>query len=372
MDTIVYLDHNATSPVRPAVAEAHAHALSLTGNVSSVHRCGRMVRRLVEDARDKVAALVGADAANVVFTSGGTEANNLALRGFEGRVLVSAVEHPSVLKAVDDPEVVPVDGNGIVDVDALESMLAADDAPALVSVMLANNETGVIQPIAAVVEAARRHNALVHCDTVQGAGKIAFDMASLGVDMLSLSAHKIGGPPGIGALVIGEDMTLRPQMLGGGQERGRRAGTENAAGIAGFGVAADLAASNIDSFSRLSRLRDGLEDHICKASPKTRVFGAGVERLPNTSFLTMPEATGEAQVIALDLDGVAISAGSACTSGKTHASHVLKAMGVDDDEASRAIRVSLGWTTTQDDIDRFLKAWGLFFARTGANKSSAA
>ncbi len=372
MKPAVYLDHNATAPVRPAAAEAVARAFALTGNVSSVHRFGRVVRRLVEDARDAVAALVGADAADIVFTSGGTEANNLALRGCGRRVLVSAVEHDSVLKAIAGAEVVPVDGEGVIDIEALDALLAAGDVPTLVSVMLANNETGVVQPVAALAATARRHGALVHCDAVQAAGKIAFDMDTLGVDMLSLSAHKIGGPPGVGALVVGNGTALEPQAVGGGQERGLRAGTVNAPGISGFGAAAEKAHEGLADFAALAELRDGMETRARRTVPATRIFGAGAQRLPNTSCLTMPGISGETQVMALDLDGVAISAGAACSSGKAHAGHVLEAMGVEPAEGACAIRVSLGWTTTEADIVRFENSWTKLHAASGTGKASAA
>ncbi len=240
MENTVYLDHNATTAVRPEAREAVARALAVTGNPSSVHGSGRTARRLVEDARDAVAALVGADPASLVFTSGGTEANNLALRGLakRTRILCSAVEHTSVLSAMDGFVEIPVDGDGVVDLGALETLLAGEDEPALVSVMLANNETGVLQPVADVAALAHVHGALMHCDAVQAAGKMAIDLESLGCDLMSLSAHKIGGPPGVGALVVTsgveDDGPLIPILRGGGQERVRRAGTENVSGIAGF------------------------------------------------------------------------------------------------------------------------------------------
>ncbi len=373
MDRAVYVDHNATTAVRPAAAEAVAAALSLTGNASSVHGFGRAVRRAVEDARETVAALAGARPADVVFTSGGTEANNLALRGCgRERILVSAVEHDSVLGAAPGAAPIPVDGEGVVDLEALEIMLAGEATPALVSVMLANNETGVVQPLARVAEVARRFGALVHCDAVQAAGKIPVDMAALGVDMLSLSAHKMGGPAGVGALVVADPVPLSPIMFGGGQERGRRMGTENFSGIAGFGAAAGEAREGLDGFAELGRLRDGLERRIRDTSPESRIFGAGAERLPNTSCLTMPGVASETQVMALDLAGVAVSAGSACSSGKVHASHVLEAMNADAAQAASAIRVSLGWNSRLEDVDRFVEAWSALHARAASGQIAAA
>ena len=367
MEHPVYMDHNATTAVRPAVGQAVAHALDLTGNASSVHGPGRAARKLIEDARDRVGALAGAHAQDVVFTSGGTEANNLVLNGWK-RVLVSAVEHASVLKVRPDIEIIPVDGNGIVDLQALDGMLADTStgmAPVLVSVMLANNETGVIQPIAEVSALAEKHGAQVHCDAIQAAGKISVSMADLGVHMLSLSAHKIGGPQGVGALVLSPDgAALSPMLLGGGQERSRRAGTENLPGIAGFGVAAEEALNALSDTARLAVWRDRIEEELGRHTG-VHVFGAGAPRLANTSCLTMPGVAAERQIIAFDLAGVALSAGSACSSGKVEPSHVLAAMGVEMDEAATAIRISLGWTTTEQDIDAFLAAWADIYGRAG-------
>ena len=375
----VYMDHNATTAVLPAVQKAVARALELTGNASSVHGAGRASRKVIEDARDRVAALVGAKSADVVFTSGGTEANNLAIRGLQqdlgqARVLASAVEHTSVLKAASNIETIAVDSEGVVDLEALDTMLAgassANEAgPALVSVMLANNETGVIQPVAGVVAVAKRHGALVHCDAVQAAGKISIDIAALGVHMMSLSAHKIGGPAGVGALVLAGDLAhganLFPIVLGGGQERGRRAGSENLTGIAGFGVAAEEALKDLPEFPNLAVWRNRLEDELGRRQG-VHVFGAGAPRLANTSCLTMPGVVAERQIIAFDLAGIELSAGAACSSGKVEPSHVLAAMGVAVDEADTAIRVSLGWTTADQDIDAFLAAWVDIFERTKA------
>ena len=362
MKNPVYMDHNATTAVRPEARDAVALALALTGNPSSVHGSGRTARRLVEDARDAVAALVGAEPAWVVFTSGGTEANNLALRVLPKRapILCSAVEHASVLSVMDGIVEIPVDGDGVVDLGALEALLAGEDTPALVSVMLANNETGVIQPVADVAALAHEHGALIHCDAVQAAGKMAIDFRALGCDLMSLSAHKIGGPSGVGALVVTSGveggLALIPMLRGGGQERGRRAGTENVPGIAGFGAAARAAREGLTDFARLGRWRERIENRL-RQHAASRVYGFGAPRLANTSCLTMPGVEAETQVIQLDLAGVAVSAGAACSSGKVEPSRVLAAMGVDANEAATAIRVSLGWNTTEDDADKFVEAW---------------
>lgn len=362
MKNPVYMDHNATTAVRPEARDAVALALALTGNPSSVHGSGRTARRLVEDARDAVAALVGAEPAWVVFTSGGTEANNLALRVLPKRapILCSAVEHASVLSVMDGIVEIPVDGDGVVDLGALEALLAGEDTPALVSVMLANNETGVLQPVADVAALAHEHGALIHCDAVQAAGKMAIDFRTLGCDLMSLSAHKIGGPSGVGALVVTSgvegDLALIPMLRGGGQERGRRAGTENVPGIAGFGAAARAAREGLTDFARLGRWRERIENRL-RQHADSCVYGLGAPRLANTSCLTMPGVEAETQVIQLDLAGVAVSAGAACSSGKVEPSRVLAAMGVDANEAATAIRVSLGWNTTEDDADKFVEAW---------------
>ena len=362
MKNPVYMDHNATTAVRPEARDAVALALALTGNPSSVHGSGRTARRLVEDARDAVAALVGAEPAWVVFTSGGTEANNLALRVLPKRapILCSAVEHTSVLSVMDGIVEIPVDGDGVVDLGALEALLAGEDTPALVSVMLANNETGVLQPVADIAALAHEHGALIHCDAVQAAGKMAIDFRTLGCDLMSLSAHKIGGPSGVGALVVTSgvegDLALIPMLRGGGQERGRRAGTENVPGIAGFGAAARAAREGLTDFARLGRWRERIETRL-RQHADSHVYGFGAPRLANTSCLTMPGVEAETQVIQFDLAGVAVSAGAACSSGKVEPSRVLAAMGVDANEAETAIRVSLGWNTTEDDADKFVEAW---------------
>ncbi|MCH7711136.1 MAG: cysteine desulfurase [Proteobacteria bacterium] len=381
MKHAVYMDYNATAPLRPAVGDAMNEALAITGNPSSVHRFGRLARRVIEEARRQVASLVGAEANEVIFTSGGTEANNLALGSFDGAgIVVSAAEHDSVLGAARMATIAPVDGHGVLDLEALERILQENppqenlNSPpaALVSVMLANNETGVIGPVAAAAEIAHANGALLHCDAVQAPGRIAIDMASLGADLLTLSAHKMGGPQGAGALVARGGVTVVPAQLGGGQERGFRAGTENVAAIAGFGAACDLARRDIADQAHLAAWRDDLEARIGACAPAAKVFGAGAERLGNTSCFTMPGVASETQVMALDLAGVAVSAGAACSSGKVGVSHVLKAMGATEAEASSAIRVSLGWRSRAGDIDQLIEAWRALHARAGAAAVAAA
>lgn len=372
MPGTAYLDYNATAPILPAVRDAVMAALETAGNPSSVHGFGRRARRLVEDARAEVAALAGVAPARVVFTSGGTEANTSALatgaaRGNGRRVLVSAIEHDSVLETVPDAERIPVTPDGTVDLAALDRMLAGDGGTALVSVMLVNNETGVIQPVAEASRLAHAHGALFHCDAVQGAGRIGIDADPLGIDLLTLSAHKLGGPHGVGALVVRDGIPIIPVLRGGGQEQRRRAGTENVAGIAGFGAAARLARDAADGTDRLGRLRDGLERRIAEAAEAAGVpvliYGRAAPRVSNTTCVSIPGIPSETQIMALDLAGVAVSAGSACSSGKVKPSHVLTAMGVDAGAASSAIRVSLGWATGPEEIDRFVDAWSALCRR---------
>jgi cysteine desulfurase len=358
-----YLDWNATAPLRPEAAAAMSEALHRWGNPSSVHRRGRAARQIIEGARVAVAGLLGdVDPSGVVFVSGGTEANHLALIGVgRARVLVSAIEHDSVRHAVSAAEIIPVGPEGIVALDALDRLLDADARPALVSVMYANNETGVIQPVAEIAAIARRHGAVFHCDAVQAAGKVALEVGTIGADLVTLSAHKIGGPPGVGALVVTGGIDLAPQLRGGGQEHRRRAGTENLPGIAGFAAAA--AAAELTAYERVAALRDRLETEIAAIAPEAVVLGAAAPRLPNTSAIAMPGVAAETQVVALDLDGVMVSAGAACSSGKVGPSHVLAAMRVDPEIAASTIRVSLGWTSSEAEVGHLLRAWTALYRR---------
>ncbi len=367
MSERIYLDYNATTPARPEVVEAVAGILASGGHASSIHRAGRAARSAVEEARHALAGLIGAEADEILFTGSGTEANNQALRcSGRRRVLCSAIEHESVRFAVPDTIELPVGGDGTLDLDALDRELAGSGEPAVVAVMLANNETGVIQPIAEAAAICARHGAWLHCDAVQALGKIALDVASLGADSYAFAAHKLAGPQGVGALVVRTPGSVGRLIHGGGQERGLRAGTENVAGIAGFGVAARLAGETLDRFAGLADLRDGLERRVREIAPGRIVFGAASPRLPNTAKLTMPGVSSETQVMAMDLAGIAISAGSACAAGKVEPPYVLGAMGVADDVAVTAVRVSLGWRTRAGDVDRFVTAWRELYERAGA------
>ena len=363
----IYLDNNATMPLRPEARRAMIAALECGGNASSVHAEGRYARQVIEKARRQVGRLVNAPPADVIFTSCGTEANNQvissALTRGTGHILVSAVEHPAVLKVAKasgaQVHVLEVEPDGQVAPQTLASRLEEIGArkapcPVLVSIMLANNETGIIQPIADLARITHEHGGLFHTDAVQGAGKLALDMKALGVDFLSLSAHKIGGPQGAGALVARADVAIEPLILGGGQERSKRAGTENLSGIAGFGAAAQIVRENTEEMSLIKELRDLLEDRIQGFDSNCIILGKDVERLDNTCFFATPGVKAETLVIALDLDAVAISAGSACASGKASTSFVPVAMGYDEETAASMIRVSLGWQNKAEDIERFI------------------
>jgi cysteine desulfurase len=276
-----------------------------------------------------------------------------------------------VLQAAPNAERIAVGADGIVDLVRLEEQLAADPRPALVSVMLANNETGIMEPVAEIAAIAHRHGALFHCDAIQAAGKIPVDVVSIDADLVSLSAHKLGGPPGIGALIVRGSAELMPMIRGGGQERGRRAGSENLPGIAGFAAAATAAANGLVEYDRVRELRDRLEALLLASAPEAFVIGAGAPRLPNTTAIALPRVSAETQVIALDLDGVMVSAGAACSSGKVGPSHVLQAMGLPPEIAGCTIRISLGWSTTEAEIDHFLTAWTAMYRRAGARGAAA-
>lgn len=372
MPEAIYLDHNATSPLRPSAITAVEAALRVIGNGSSVHSYGRQVRRIIEQARADVAALCGASPDMVTFTSGGTEANNLILRYTAcERILVSAVEHPSVMEAPDAADVVPVTSSGIIDVAALDKMLASDSRSSLISIMYANNETGIVQPIGAIAEIARKYGAVFHCDAVQAPGKVSIDVGDFGADLLTISAHKIGGPAGSGALINVSGIEIAPVTRGGGQEKKQRSGTENFIGIAGFGGAAreTLALGN-ENISNVTRLRDRLESEIMDQMPRITIIGSDVERLGNTSYMIMPGMDSDTQVMAFDLAGIALSAGSACSSGTVKASGVLLAMGYEAEEAGSAIRVSFGWSNEDGDVDVFLAALRPLYERAQRHQAA--
>lgn len=378
-----YCDHNATAPLRPEACEAVERALALTGNPSSVHTAGRAARALVEEARQAVARMVQAKPDAVIFTSGATEANALALWGAVEaakdsdrpilRLLVSAIEHKSVLKTAEAVarrladvrlEIVPVTTDGVVDIEALRVLLRGEGR-ALVAVMAANNETGVVQPIAEISRLCRDAGALLLVDAVTAAGKIALDAGLC--DYMSLSGHKLGAPQGAGALIVNDAAPLAAQLVGGGQQKGLRAGTENLSGIAGFGAAAAAIMSNEQERIRITALRDDFERALKNALPETVILGANAPRLANTSNIALPGLAAENIVIALDLDGVMVSSGSSCSSGKISASHVLVAMGMKD---LSSIRVSFGWNSREEDasavVASLVKLWQRAHPRAAA------
>ena len=373
MNESVYLDNNATAPTRPEAVRAVEGVMASVGNPSSVHSHGQKAKKILEQARAEVAALCGAQPDTVIFTSGGTEANNIVLCGTgRPRVLISAVEHPSVRDARSDAKIVPVDHSGVIDLIAMETMLKKNGAEALVSVMAANNETGVIQPISQIATLAHQYGALVHCDAVQAAGKIDIDVTDMGVDFLVISSHKIGGTSGCGAIVNVHGLPLEPLIRGGGQERKVRSGTENLVGIAGFGAAAAVVcAQGKAEMARIGQMRDQLERTIASRIETVSVVGANSERLVNTSCLISPGVSSETQIMALDLAGISASAGSACSSGKVSASPVLDAMGYTEEEASAAIRVSFGWANKEADVDRFVDAFMELYERARDRQSAA-
>jgi len=379
----IYLDYNATAPVRPEVLTRMQELLMQPLNPSSVHSFGREAKKYLENARKTIADSISAWPNEIIFTASGTEANAMALRGISGRrLLVSAIEHSSILRLPLEgggrraervgggesahnitpsltlpPQgggdyLVAVDSNGIIDLAALDAMLK-DNAPALVSVMLTNNETGVIQPISEVSAICKKHGALLHCDAVQGLGKIPVDFGALGGDMMTLSAHKCGGPVGAAALVVRRDLAIVPLLVGGGQELGRRAGTENIAAIAGFSVAVEKI--DLKHMQKLRDWLDGMESEM--ESGGATVFGKSAPRLPNTACVAMPGVGNEVQLMDFDLKGFAVSAGSACSSGRIEPSHVLMAMGVPKPLAASAIRISGGWQTTEKEIQHFTEIW---------------
>lgn len=381
--TRAYLDHNATAPLRPEVREAMQHAFDLVGNPSSVHAEGRAARAAIETARLKVAALVGAEPEDVIFTSGGTEANALALAanpgGLSWQGFVSAIEHPSVLSGggvkPETPTVLPVTADGVVDLEVLARMVR-DELPEgvrpFVSLMAANNETGAVQPVADAAAIVHEAGGILHTDAIQMAGRLPLDLGALGADILTLSAHKIGGPKGVGAVVLAKGTQLRPLMSGGGQEGRRRPGTENVPGIVGFGVAAELAGQDLGSMDVLARRRDALEAGVRNVAPEAVVFSQDVPRLPNTASIAVPGLKAETLVIGLDLSGVSISAGSACSSGKVETSHVLAAMGADPELARAAIRISLGIGNSDNDIQTFIVVFSDLIKRLRKDEKAAA
>jgi cysteine desulfurase len=355
---MIYLDYNATAPIRAQVREVVGELMEMPHNPSSVHRAGRTAKALIEKSRRTVAEALSCFPAEVIFTASGTEANNMALRGCGLMPMaVAATEHASVLKTVPQAVRLPVNEQGVLDLLALETFLNTHSHPACISVMLANNETGVIQPVNEIAQIVHRYGGILHCDAVQAFGKMPVDMTLLGVDMLSLSAHKLGGGQGAGALIVHQHLTIAPFITGGGQELNRRAGTENVAAIAGFAKAVEIGEAETSWRRQLRRWLDEMEAECSAMFPQTcLVLGLGVDRLPNTSCLRMPKVTSEVQLMQFDLRGIAISAGSACSSGRIEASHVVTEM-LGELATDDFIRLSGGWKTTKEEIDIFTAIW---------------
>lgn len=366
-----YLDYNATAPLRPTVLAAMHEVEGFPLNPSSIHESGRAAKKLLEDNRKAIADAVSVFPNEVMFVGSGSEANNMVLRGFDRPILISAVEHASILKtgSLLGADTLPVDENGIVKLDVLAKKLEALGKPALVSVMLANNETGVIQPIAEIADIVHSHGGLLHTDAVQAVGKIVIDFGLLKADMMTIGAHKAGGPVGVAALILRNDLPIKPMVTGGGQELGRRAGTEDVVKIEGFATLMQEVAKAPEA-KRLAELRDMLETQLKVIEPHAHVFGSNVTRLPNTLLIAMPRVKSETQLMNFDLAGFAVSAGSACSSGRIEPSHVLKAMGIPEETASCAIRISIGWNTLENDLISFASAWKNTYERLAKTKAA--
>ncbi len=364
----IYLDYNATCPILPEVKTGMIKLMDLPLNPSSVHRYGKEAKMIIENARKKIATLIKADERfQVIFTSSGTEANNIALKGFKNlRVLTAAVEHPSVLEIAKEA-VIPVDENGVIKLDVLEYLLQKEGPSVLVSIQAANNETGVMQPMAEIAKLVHAYGGLFHTDAVQVCGKIEFDISALDIDLATISGHKFGGPIGASALVFKKSLSLKPLMYGGGQEYRFRPGTQNTIAIHGFGLAADIAGGQSHNMKKVEEIRNYLEDKIQKNYPAAVIFGKNARRLPNTSLIAMKGVTSETQLIYFDLNKIAVSAGAACSSGKVEFSRVLMAMNVEPEIAKNALRISIGCNSTKEEIDIFADLW-LDFAKKQQTK----
>jgi len=360
---MIYLDYNASTPLRPQAKEALVATLALTGNPSSPHHMGRKLRSLIDNARKEILEQIEGE--RLVFTSGGTEANALALSSVEGfPVLLSSIEHDSVLKAHHNPHLIPVTGEGRVDFEKLEPLLSSFEKPGLLSLMLVNNETGVIQPIQDVARLARLKGWKIHTDATQALGHVPLSFKDLGVDLLTLSSHKCGGPIGIGALITKKDLQLRPLIRGGGQEYGMRAGTLSASLVAGFATAVKEAL--MDSLTLFHQWQQKIEESL----PDAVVYGKAAPRVSHVVCLGMPNVPADLQLMAFDLKGIAISAGAACSSGTMKTSHVLTAMGIPEQEARCAIRMSMGWKTCEEDIDQFIQEWQNIYCQQRLKEAS--
>ncbi|MBI3418672.1 MAG: cysteine desulfurase [Proteobacteria bacterium] len=352
-----YLDYCASAPIKRGVWEVTSALMRQTGNASSVHGFGRSQRQRVDMAREEFARRFGVKSSQVIFTSGATESNNTILKAFpDYPVIVSSIEHPSILNVAPEAAQIRVNRDGRVDLNHLEHLLQVLPQPALVCLMLVNNETGVIQPVMEAAKLCKNYGALLHCDAVAAVGRMLFNFNELGADSLSLCAHKIGGPQGAGALILRAGLTIRPFIRGGGQEMHRRAGTENVAAIAGFSEALRFVDEDLERGPLWLSWRESFESMIMQAAPEAVIFGQGTARVPTISAIAMPGVSHEMQLMAFDLEGFAVSAGSACSSGKIQPSHVLNAMGTGP-LAGETIRVSFGWATRKEELENFASSW---------------
>jgi len=364
----IYLDYNATAPLLPGVFDAMRQSMERPTNPSALHAFGQQAKRWMNQARRDIATYIDVHPDHVIFTSGGTEANNFVLKGFRwGNVFLSAVVHDSVYKVLDSFEEIAVNEEGLLDLHALEDLLKVSKDPTLISIVLAHNESGVIQPLEDVVRLAKAYKAYVHVDAVQALGKVPFSFQKMGVDFLTLSAHKIGGPQGVGVLVAKDTLTLSPLMQGGGQERGHRSGTENVPGIVGF--AESLKRQPLDHMKNLKQWHHAMEEELEAFCNTLHIYGGNVERLPNTTCLSMPFVESATQVMHLDLNGIAVSMGAACSSGRTQISRSLQKMGPDPMFAKFAIRVSSGWDSTEEDFKKFTTSWKEMYNSLGGKGS---
>lgn len=369
LNSTIYLDYNATAPIRPDVISLMTEVMTEGGNPSSVHALGRKAKSRMETARAEIAAAIGCRNQMVIFTSGGTEANNMAiLNSGRTRLITTNSEHDSVNSAVERfdgrVELLSVDENGLIDIEELKNMIGDDGGDTIISLLYANNETGVVQNVVAIKEVTG--DALLHLDGIQAFGKVPMNFMEMGVDMMSISSHKIGGPQGVGALIALEKLPVKSFILGGGQEVGRRGGTENIAGIAGFGLAARMVSDSLVKMQELEKWRNIIEYKLSEHTDKVQFIGKGVERLPNVSAIYMPDVLSETQVMNFDLAKICISAGSACSSGKVRSSHVIMAMTGDEEVASSTIRMSMGWDTEKSDVDAFIDTWIKLYDRKHA------
>lgn len=353
----IYLDYNATAPLLPSVREAIVDLMDIPLNSSSVHSYGREAKRLIEKARDMIADLLGVDDKyQIIFTGTGTEANNIALIGTSFKKICTAIEHVSVLNCIGEG-IIPVDTNGVIKLDKLEKILASSTEKLLVSIMSANNETGVIQPLKEAAKLVHKYGHLIHSDATQSVGRVEFDVSDLDLDMVTISSHKMGGPAGAAALIYKKGIEVKPIMHGGGQEFGMRPGTPNTRPIYGFGVASGIAMSLISNFNKIAEYRDYMEAKILSICPDAIIFGKNAPRLPNTSSISMPNISNETQLIHFDINGIAISVGSACSSGRISLPRIHMSMGYSEAVSRSAVRVSMGYNTSKVEVEKFISTW---------------